>query len=111
MHLSLTTWYDECLRWLHKAGLSIKKTEVIFYSPAKPHPDTHGFHPASLTIPTADSDMLTIQSKDNVRHLSLYINHKLNWYQHVNIMVTWTCGILKALQLLGNSIRGLDHGN
>jgi hypothetical protein len=54
---------------------------------------------------------LTIQSSNTVRYLRLYINHKLNWFQHITIMATRTCGMLKALQLLGNLIRGLNHGN
>jgi hypothetical protein len=105
--------YRACLTWLRKVGLSIEseKTDVIFYSPAKPRPDSHGQRPASITIPSTDDINVTIQATDNVRYLGLYINHKLNWHQHVKIMATRARGSLKALQLLGNSIRGLNHGN
>jgi len=105
--------YRDCLQWLGRAGLSIEseKTEVIFYSRTKPRPDLHGQRPASIRIPAADGEELTVQSSDTIRYLGLYINHKLNWFQHITIMATRTRGTLKALQLLGNSIRGLDHGN
>ena len=53
----------------------------------------------------------TPMSSENVHYLGLFINHKLTWHWHVKIMATQARGTLKALHLLGNSIRGLDHGN
>jgi Reverse transcriptase (RNA-dependent DNA polymerase) len=105
--------YRDCLQWLCGTGLSIKseKTEVIFYSHTKPCLDVHSQRPASIRIPAADREELTVQSSNTVRYLGLYINHKLNWFQHITIIAMHTCRTLKALQLLGNSIRGLDHGN
>ena len=105
--------YQECLTWLNKAGLSIEseKTEVIFYSPHKPRPQTHGPRPSSITLPSNDTEEITINSSDDVRYLGLFINYKLSWHRHIKIMATRTRGTLKALQLLGNSVRGLDHGN
>jgi hypothetical protein len=40
---TLATRYSECLAWLHNVGLSIEneKTEAIFYSPLKLHPNSH----------------------------------------------------------------------
>src|SRR6267142_5113563 len=71
----------------------------------------HGQCPALITIPTENRSKLTVQSTDTVRYLGLYINHKLNWHQHITIMASHARGSLKALQLLGNSIHGLNHGN
>jgi hypothetical protein len=105
--------YQDCLQWLCGAGLSIEseKTKVIFYSCTKPCLDVHSQRPALIRIPAADGEELTVQSSDTIRYLGLYINHKLNWFQHITIMATCTCRMLKALQLLGNLIRGLDHSN
>jgi hypothetical protein len=64
-----------------------------------------------ITIPASDTGKLTIQCSDTVRYLGLFFNHKLDWTHHTNIMATRTHSTLKALQLLGNSIQGLDHGN
>ena len=110
---SLRSRYEECLNWLLKAGLSIEseKTEVIFYSPNKPRPDTHGRRPDSIVLPAPGQNEISIPSLNNVRYLGLYINHKLNWHQHVNIMANQTHGSLKVLQLLSNLIRGLNLGN
>jgi Reverse transcriptase (RNA-dependent DNA polymerase) len=110
---TLTKHFQQCKVWLEEAGLTIesKKTEVIFYSLTRPCPDMHGQCPASLSIPAEGTDTTMIQSTDTVQYLGLFINHKLTWAQHVNIMAMQTHSTLKALQLLGNSTRGLDYGN
>ena len=110
---TLSNWYRECIRWLQKVGLSIEseKTEIIFYGPHKSRHGNHCERPASLTIPTEDGRETTIQSCDNVRYLGFFINHKLNWHKHVNIMAARTLGSLKALRILGNSVRGLGYMN
>jgi hypothetical protein len=35
----------------------------------------------------------------------------MSWDKHISMVVARTQSTLKALQLLGNSVRGLDHGN
>jgi hypothetical protein len=109
----LITRYVECLAWLEKAGLTIDggKTEAIFYSLTRARPDTHGLRPGTITVPTGEGGRTTINCSDNVRYLGLFIDHKLSWHRHVKIMATRARGTLKSMKLLGNSVRGLDHGS
>jgi len=109
----LVARYAECLAWLERAGLTIDggKTEAIFYSLTRARPDIHGPRPSTITIPTSEGELTTINCSDNVRYLGLFIDHKLTWHRHVKIMATRARGTLKSMKLLGNSVKGLDHGN
>ena len=48
---------------------------------------------------------------NKVGYLGIYFDFQLNWHEHVQIMTTHARSTLKALQLLGNSIRGLSWAN
>jgi hypothetical protein len=48
---------------------------------------------------------------DHVQYLGLHFDHKMSWGKHISVVVTRTKGMLKALQLLGNSVCSLDHGS
>ena len=89
---TLKIHYQECLNWLNKAGLCIKseKTEVIFYSLFKPHPETHSPRLASIMLPANNAREITINSSDDIHYLRLFINHKLSWHRHINIMAMHT---------------------
>jgi hypothetical protein len=49
-----------------------------------------------------------VNASTNVRYLGLFIDHKLNWTRHAGIMCNRTRASLKALQILCNSIQGID---
>jgi hypothetical protein len=57
------------------------------------------------------STYYAVSAADHVRYLGLYFNHKLSWDKHVAVVTTRAKGTFKAMQLLGNSVRGLDHGS
>ncbi|KAH9986016.1 hypothetical protein BJV74DRAFT_988582, partial [Russula compacta] len=46
-----------------------------------------------------------VKASSTVRYLGFYINHKLNCTRHVEIMCNRS---IKSLQILGNSIRGIN---
>ena len=46
-----------------------------------------------------------------VHYLGFFINHKLDWAPHVDVVCNRACASLKALQVLGNSQRGLSTAN
>ena len=56
-----------------------------------------------LQIPS-HSTYCHIKASPDVQYLGFYINHKLNWLQHMEIMCNRAWASLKALQILGNSI-------
>ena len=115
VHTRLIARYAECLAWLERAGLTIDggKTEAIFYSLTRARPDIHwhGPRPSTITVPSSGGEPTTINCSDNVRYLGLFIDHKLTWNRYVKIMATRARGTLKSMKLLGNSVKGLDHGS
>jgi len=60
---------------------------------------------------TSEGVRTTINCSDNIRYLGLFIDHKLIWNRHIKIMATRAHGTLKSMKLLGNSVKGLDHGS
>jgi len=52
-----------------------------------------------------------IMAVDNLWFLGIYINRELDWQPHVNIMVNYIHSTIYRVNLLGNSVRGLDFLN
>jgi hypothetical protein len=100
--------YAECAAWLTKAGLNIEpeKTELIFFrrqgDKSAPPPHIH------LPIPTRNTQY-QVQATNTLRYLGFHFDGRLTWTHHVDIMCNRARASIKALQLLGNSVRGLDH--
>ena len=46
-----------------------------------------------------------------IRYLGIFIHHKFQWKHHVTIMANCTRSTIRALSILGNSVRGLDFAN
>ena len=49
-----------------------------------------------------------VEASNSVQYLRISFDHQLNWRDHVCIMTNRARSSLKALQLLGNSIQGLQ---
>jgi hypothetical protein len=52
-----------------------------------------------------------VQLVENLRYLGFFINQRLKWEPHVQIMCNRAWASLKVLQVLGNSIQGLSMAN
>jgi hypothetical protein len=108
----LTARYTVCEEWLRHSGLAIEpdKTELLFFQ--KPYERNAVPAPTWLILPDP-----TIQSYyvvllvENLRYLGFFINRRLKWEHHVRIMCNRARASIKALQVLGNSIRGLSMAN
>ena len=99
--------YAECEDWLTRAGLGIEpnKTELIYF--VRPHSRTE--RPSHIFLPMlSHSTYYKVAASDHVRYLGFHLDHKLQWQHHVTIMTNRAKSALKSLQLLGNSVRGLD---
>jgi Reverse transcriptase (RNA-dependent DNA polymerase) len=100
--------YSECDLWLTRSGLGIEpeKSELIYF--ARPRSTierpTHIFLPLS-----SHSTYYKVDATNCVRYLGFHIDYKLQWQQHISILVNRVKSTLKSLQLLGNSVRGLDY--
>jgi hypothetical protein len=112
--LKLRECYTECHEWCLKAGLTIEpeKTKVLFFSHPQPNPTLQGTCPSMIYLPDWGSNTYyVVAAMDHICYLGLHFDHKLSWDKHVSVIMTRTKGTLKAVQLLGNSVCGLNHGN
>jgi len=109
VNTQLRTRYIECQDWLYRSNLACEpdKTELIYFI----HPKLSKYLPPptalSLPGPSGSSDY-TVHPSATVRYLSFFINHKLDWGPHVTTMCNHGHASLKALQMLGNSQRGIS---
>ena len=104
--------YTVCEDWLCRLGLSIEpdKTELIYFQ--KPG--------VVQTLPTLSQLILpnpalntyyVVKPVEVIRYLGFFIQRRLRWDAHVKIMCNRAMASAKAMQLLGNTIRGLDMAN
>jgi hypothetical protein len=104
---SLSDQYTVCTEWLTRSGLAAEpeKTEILFFRRQREQVDP----PSALQLQTpATQTSYRVKLSTNVRYLGFFIDHRLNWTRHVDIMCNRARASLKALQLLGNSGRGID---
>ena len=99
--------YAVCLDWLTRAGLKAEpdKTELIFFR--KPRERIEPPKYIHLSLPSTNTYRVT--ATNTLRYLGFYFDACLNWSHHVEVMCNQAWATLKALQLLGNSVRGLDQ--
>jgi hypothetical protein len=57
------------------------------------------------------SSYYVVRPVENLRYLGFFINRRLKWEPHVWIMCNRARASIKALQVLGNTIRGLSMAN
>ena len=110
----LRNFYMKCHKWCRMAGLTIEpeKTEALFFSRHRPNPNQHGIRPDTIYLPEWEhSTYYTVKSSDHIQYLGFHFDHRLAWDKHIAIISSRTKSTIKALQLLGNSVRGLDYGS
>jgi hypothetical protein len=104
--------YTVCDEWLRCAGLAIEpdKTELLFFQ--KPFKRNPMPSPTQLLLPDRDTcTYYVVRPVDTLRYLRFFIHHRLKWEPHVRIMCNWAHVLIKALQVLGNTIHGLSMAN
>jgi hypothetical protein len=100
--------YTTCLDWLKRAGLNaeLDKTELIFFRKPRERVDP----PQSIYLPLpSHSTYYSVPAANTLRYLGFFFDARLTWTHHVTVMCNRARATLKALQLLGNSVRGLDQ--
>ena len=106
----LRSHYTACDDWLRRAGLAAEpeKTELMFFQ--KPYTHNPVTPPHSLTLPSP-AGPYNVTAATTVRYLGFFFHHRLKWEPHVCIMCNRARASIKALQVLGNTIRGLSMAN
>jgi hypothetical protein len=108
----LRAQYTICEEWLRQSGLAIEpdKTELLFFQ--KPYKCNSVPAPSRLILlDPVNSSYYVVTPVENLRYLGFFINRRLKWEPHIRIMCNRARASLKALQVLGNSIRGLSMAN
>jgi hypothetical protein len=84
----------------------------MFFTRQCPNLNLHGTHLDTIYLPDWElSTYYPVKSSNHVRYLGSHLDHRLSWDKHVSVVTVRMMSTLKAIQLLGNSIRGLDFGN
>jgi hypothetical protein len=104
---SLTAVYTACTSWPERSGLTAEpdKTELMFFRRPREREDPPGH--IMLPIPSKNTTY-NVSATHSLRYLGFFFEHKLRWEHHVNIMCNRARASIKALQLLGNSVRSLN---
>jgi hypothetical protein len=85
-------------------------TELLFFQ--KLYERNSAPAPPRLILPDpVTSSYYVVTPVENLRYLGFFINRRLKWEPHVRIICNRARVSLKALQVLGNSIRGLSMAN
>jgi hypothetical protein len=107
---SLVAAYTSCASWLDRSGLKAEpdKTELMYFRRRHEKTDPPGqiFLPQNPQHPQQGKYKVTAAHR--LRYLGFFLDHKLRWEHHVNVMCNRARASIKGLQLLGNSVRGID---
>lgn len=107
---NLAAHYATCDNWLHRAGLAAEpnKMELMFFQ--KPYSCNPEHPPHSITLPSLARPYAMVAAT-TIRYLGFFFHHWLKWEPHVRIMCNRAHASIKALQVLGNTVRGLSMAN
>ena len=107
---SLIAAYISCASWLDRSGLKAEpdKTELMYFRRRQEKMDP----PGQILLPKnpqqPQQEEYKVTAVHRLRYLGFFLDHKLRWEHHVNVMCNRARASMKALQLLGNSVRGLE---
>jgi hypothetical protein len=107
--LAKVTWtFETVLHLLKHLGLepNMNKIEVMFFHPCVSH--LHRECPDTVSISLGNGKTLTVKLSLSIRYLGIFFTPKLDWKLHVTTMVNHTQSTVKALGVLGSSVRGIS---
>lgn len=99
---------DKMFQWLHTFRLSVddNKCKMMFFRPHRHNPLRFGKMVSSVALETSPGHVISITLATSLCYLGIFFTPKLDWSIHVKIMATRVLSTIKALGVLGNSIRG-----
>ena len=104
--------FEEVAKWLHQNGLMTDpdKTEFISFFKHRA-PVTHGPVPDRIPLRDPVNGTRVVKRSSVVRYLGVFFKHNLSWDHHVTVMANRARSTVRAISILGNSVRGLDAAN
>ena len=116
-HRSATTItasrFEYVTQWMKDVGLRTDpdKTEYIVFYNSRRSVDLIGTPLPRIALRDAANGEITVPRANSVRYLGIYFTYNLSWELHVRTMANRARSTIRALYILGNSIRGLDFAN
>ena len=112
VYKKLTAQYWVCEEWLKWNNLAIKLDKIKLICFRTPSAQKKSEPQDQLYLPDPGWYMYyCVTPKATVQYLGFFLNQKLDWTPHVDIMCNCACTSLQALQILGNSHCGLSMAN
>ena len=101
----------QSITWLAHNGLEVdhSKTELMIFQPNRLQPNKVGSERVKMKFSREAGDIVT--TVPSLKLLGIFINHCLQWKTHVDTMTNCTRSTIKGINLLENSVRGLDFLN
>src|SRR5712671_1141105 len=108
--LSTVQGLEDVLQWLHRNGLTADpdKTELITFAKQPRNPDLIGGDTIGIQYRDPVQGLQHVTAVPRVRYLGLFLDCKLTWRHHVDIMASHARSTIRGINVLGNSVRGLD---
>jgi hypothetical protein len=101
------------LKWLHTNSLDVdpSKYELIIVHKTCKCANLLGGEITEAWYLNSALGPNTIKTTKSLKYLGIYINHCLQWTKHVEIMTNHGKSNIRGINILGNSIQGLDFLN
>ena len=105
--------FEYVSRWLLDVGLRTDpdKTEYITFFNPRRAANLVGHPISALALRDAANGLIAIPRATSIRYLGVFFTFNLSWELHVRTMANRARSTIRALHILGNSIRGLDFAN
>ena len=103
--------YSQVLQWLYRNGLTTdpEKCEFMTFIHSCANLNLVGHLVPELSYTDLALRIQTVKAtKEPIRYLGVYINSKLNWHHHTQIMANQGRSTIRSINILGNSVRGID---
>jgi hypothetical protein len=105
--------YKEVLGWLqaNRLDADLNKTELMTFTQQCANPNIVGGPNTEARYNDPIRGCCTVRTVTHLRYLGVYIDCSLKWDRHVSIMTNQAHSTIRGINLLGNSIHGLDFLN
>jgi hypothetical protein len=105
--------FNEAVHWLHNNGLKVdpSKCQLIIFHKTRKCANLLGGDISEVRYFDSELGPNTIKTTKSLRYLGVYIDHRLRWTKHMDIMTNRAKSTIRGISILGNSIHGLDFLN
>jgi len=101
------------VNWLNRNGLTIDsdKTEFISFYSKRISLQCIGMVRLTISLSVPGGGVLEVCRSTTVQYLGIFLSESFSWEHHAKVMAAWARSTTRALQVMGNSVHGLDFAN